>query len=285
VLLKALPPGVSGLDRLVEFSRQFPTALANNGHLLVLVACALAVLLLVRREGTLARAHGGITALLWVFVGGTLLHLLLAKTGWFFRYEAYLVTVGLTVCAAALKLFPWPESKARRAAWVLLALVLATPLAFRAVLALGQTPGATRNIHEQQHQTALFLKQYYKGRAVGLNDIGFPSYLSEVRLLDLLGLASMDVAKLKRDGKYQREALRALATSHRLEIAAVYDEWFGESIPREWVRVAKWSVGSNVVLGSTEVSFYAVSPEQAAELKANLMSFSSQLPKGVAVKW
>jgi hypothetical protein len=53
------------------------------------------------------------------------------------------------------------------------------------------TPQASRNIYEQQYQMGMFLKRCYPGKAVAVNDICAVSYLADVRLVDLLGLARM----------------------------------------------------------------------------------------------
>ncbi len=47
---------------------------------------------------------------------------------------------------------------------------------------------------------ALFLKDFYAGNVVAANDMGAINYIADIRCLDLYGLASMEVADLKRAG-------------------------------------------------------------------------------------
>ena len=54
----------------------------------------------------------------------------------------------------------------------LLVVLLAIPLAVRALSALAVTPGAMRNVYQQQYQMARFFRGAYAGETIALNDIG-----------------------------------------------------------------------------------------------------------------
>jgi hypothetical protein len=205
-----------------------------------------------------------------------------------FRYEAHVVALGIVVLAAALLdrrlLSDLPaaggiDRRVRAAA--ALALLAITPLADRAVRSAARVPGATANIYEQQYQMGLFLKEYYAGAPVALNDIGAPSYLAGVQVMDLVGLASMDVAAVRRAGLYSPLMVDDLARDRGVGIAIVYDRWFPGRLPAHWVRAGSWTIRNPVVVGSDTVTFYATRPDEYATLVSHLREFEHDLPPGV----
>ncbi len=123
-----------------------------------------------------------------IFVAAAFLHIQYCRTGHFYRYEAYLITLGLVTLGAAL---PAAAPKAVRAelkraslaffsAVALLLAFAAWPLCTRANNALRETPRATVNIYEQQYQMGLFLKEFYTGEVVAANDVGAINYLADI---------------------------------------------------------------------------------------------------------
>ncbi|HEY2940860.1 MAG TPA: hypothetical protein VGN09_00365 [Vicinamibacteria bacterium] len=251
--------------------------LVRNPHLLALVAVA-AVTLLARwrspssREGTL----------LIVFIGTAILHLQYARTGWFYRYEAYLVAFGIVAAAVALD----GLGDRVRPRWLPAGLASAAALlcAVRGVRAHVETPGAVGNIYEQQIQMGRFLARYYPGESVAANDIGAIDWLVDLRVLDLWGLASREVAEAKLGGRYTTAGIAELARSRGVRVAVIYERWLDAAggVPPEWVRAGRWRVASNVVLGDRTVAFYAVDRAEAAALTDHLRAFAPELPPGVA---
>jgi hypothetical protein len=146
---------------------------------------------------------------------------------------------------------------------------------------------ATRNIYEQQYQMALFLERYYADSTVALNDIGTSSLLSGAEILDLYGLASIDVARLRLARAYGPAAMARLASERDVDIAIVFDSWLADwgGVPKEWTRVATWSIRNNIVCGDPIVTFYAVKPGETERLRENLRLFADRLPRGVRVEW
>ena len=279
VILKgALGEGLTGWRRvaLVPFLGGW-AELARTPHLLALAVLA-AVPLLARwrppssREGTLLIA----------FLGTTILHLQYARTGWFYRYEAYLVAFGIVVAALAL------DGLGPRVgpAWLPAALATAAALfcAVRGVRAHVETPGAVSNIYEQQIQMGRFLARFYPGEAVAANDIGAIDWLADLRVLDLWGLASLEVAEAKLSGRYTTAGIAERARTEGVRVAVIYERWLDAAggVPPQWVRAGRWRVARNVVLGDRTVAFYAVDPAEAAPLADHLRAFAAELPPGVA---
>jgi hypothetical protein len=279
VILKgALGEGLTGWRRLalVPFVAGWGE-LARTPHLLALVGLA-AVPLLARwrapssREGTL----------LVVFIGTTILHLQYARTGWFYRYEAYLVALGILAAAVALD----GLGDRVRPAWLpaVLASAAALVCAVRGVRAHLETPGAVGNIYEQQIQMGRFLAAFYPGQAVAANDVGAIDWLADLRVLDLWGLASREVAEAKLTGGYTTAGIAELARARGVRVAVIYERWLDAAggVPPQWVRAGRWRVARSVVLGDRTVAFYAVDPFEAAPLADHLRAFAAELPPGVA---
>jgi hypothetical protein len=269
-----------------DFARESALkALLRSPHLLVLMLGALVLLAMEFRTG---RRWSWAQVALGLFLGTSVSHLLLARIGWLFRYEAYLVFVGVIAVAVGAseiraRLWPTEGSRVWHALMTTAAVLLALPLTERATTALTRTPRASKNIHDQQFQMARFLARYYPGASVAANDIGAITDLAEIDLLDLFGLADLEVARRKLHGRYRTEDIHELARDRNVRVAVVYDEWFEKlgGVPPEWVRAGEWTISHNVVCGSSRVVWYAVGPGEAETLIQRLRAFSADLPPDV----
>lgn len=142
-----------------------------------------------------------------------------------------------------------------------------------------------KNVYEQQYQMALFIKKFYQGRTIALNDIGAVSYLADIHLLDLWGLASLEPARLRLLKCYDTQQIYNLSERRGAVIAIAYDSWFETDkiggLPRQWVKIGQWTIPNNVVCGAPTVSLYAVDPSASDELIRNLKEFTTELPADV----
>ncbi len=117
--------------------------------------------------------------MLFIFISMALFHLLFANIGWFYRYEAYLVFMGVLVNSLVLYQFfqKYKISFDRNnifkyLVFLLLLSLIIIPLAHRGYDSFDDTPIATHNIYEQQYQMGLFVKRFYHNESIVLNDIG-----------------------------------------------------------------------------------------------------------------
>ena len=283
VLLKANLPTPK---HWAEFVRDNALATALRApHLLMLIQAAVLLAVLGARNGR--RGSAGLVAAK-LFVGAALLHLTFARVGWLYRYEAYLVFLGIATVAILAnecrgRLWPAGASVAWRGMVAVGWIALAFPLAERAFGSLVRTPRAAKNIHDQQYQMGRFLDRHYHGAAVAANDVGAVAYLGQVDLLDLFGLGTMEVARLKLHGDYDTAKVRALARERKVKVAVIYDEWLEHlgGVPAEWTRIGEWKIEHNVVCDKDHVVWYAIDPAERRILTANLRSFSDQLPRDV----
>jgi len=223
-----------------------------------------------------------------------LAHVQFGRVGQFFRYEAYLIALGIFVLArCSVGLFgvlkQWMATSRARAVGgaivLLLALQLTVPLLTRCIVALPLIPPASRNIYQQQYQMGLFLQRYYNDGTVAANDIGAICFLADVHLVDLVGLASADIYRLRESNEFNTDQVLNLCDRKQVSVVIAYALWLDfeglSGFRRAWTRVGAWKINDNVVCGSDVVSFYAAKPDQERPLTENLRRFSMTLPPGV----
>jgi len=234
------------------------------------------------RRDLFRRLAPGVFFLMVAFAHGTLINM-----EWFYRHAAYLITLGILAIEMtwptggfSLRL---PASRAARLTVAILAIFLAYPLYVRASGAILHTPLAARNIYEMQYQMALFLHRDYPDGPVAANDIGAISYYNDFSLLDLYGLASMDVARAKIGGTYDTATIDRLTRESGARVIVVYDYWFDRygGLPGAWVKAGEWHFTDCYVCGGDTVSFYAPSALEADSLRAELDAFEASLPARV----
>jgi hypothetical protein len=189
VLIKGHTPGDS-LYGFILFIELWITQLRVAPHLpaamLGLIFC-----LILRRRHFPATDAGNL--LLILVISLILMHTMFAKVGWFFRYEAYLVTLSIVATTIALKDI---QFKFARPLPIILCIVILTPLCIRSALSLINTARAGNNIYEQQIQMAQFIKKYYNHDTIAINDIGSISYFTQANIIDFAGLATKDTMDL-----------------------------------------------------------------------------------------
>jgi len=219
----------------------------------------------------------------------TVLQLAFAKTGWFYRYEAYLIMSSIIIVSIlAVKFFKQLRLRENKTLLPILSLViffLFFPLILRSTAAYAKASQACINIYEQQYQMANFVNQFYNKNTIALNDIGAVSFFNQSNVIDLWGLANMQVAKAKKDNYNTPAFLNTVAKNNDVKFAIVYDSWFDSSLLNNWKKIATWQIENNVICGDATVSFYAVQQNSGADLKTNLSAFQQRLPKDVTVKY
>ncbi len=282
--LRDLLPGRHGLtwEAIEELVPSLVVVKLNaQRHISFLVIASL--LWLTYHRGRFWTPAGTVNA---AFVGTALLHVQFAGATSFYRYEAYVVGLGVFALAVAVaESPPWEAGQGRAdrvfrlSASLLLLVLVSAPLRARATRSLAQTPQASHNIFDQQMQMAAFLGSFYPGRVVAANDIGAIDFLTDLRLVDLAGLATREPAAYALHRSFGADQVAAVAERYHAQIAVVYDSWF--EIPPRWRKAGEWQIRDNVVCGDDVVSFYAVDPAVLLDLRRNLQAFSPRLPRDV----
>lgn len=216
-----------------------------------------------------------------------LFHYEFAKTGWATRYEAYLVVLAIVCCGvlgisvAIRQASPSLEFLTASSSVVLLALLLIP----RIYLSDWTLRGGFKQIYMQQFQMARFLAASYPLDTVAVNDIGLVSYWEPRSIVDVFGLASPEITRLKLKGAFNADALSRISNREGARVAVVYAPWLGRALPSQWTLVGTWRMPKTwlgaPVLGGDSVNFYAVNAGDAEGLRRALSSYAPCLPQGV----
>jgi hypothetical protein len=232
---------------------------------------------------------------------GCVIHLTVGECGWFYRYEAYLMAPGLILLGAVwLQKDVWAACLAHLRKglqladqrWVTLSRVallflLVTPLVLRGVWANTRIIRASANIYEHQWQLARIFKTFPKGQArVAINDLGVMSYQFSPAVLDLWGLGSTEITRLKYTKQYDREAVQHLLSRHQIDYIVVFDQWFSprDVLPQHLILVAKLRHPKNIVCLEDTAMLYATNREQALALKHHLEHLPFKLPRETRIE-
>lgn len=266
-------PGAFALSLLNLLGWTSLKQILTSSHILPLVAAAL--LLLLRRPDR------NRTALLLLFMLGTVLHLQFARLGPLHRYEAYLLVIGLLALAAAALPSRPLDSLFPRILFPAALVIMAWPVFY----VLRKTPVAAGDIYQQQYQMGLFLRRCYNGRAIAANDVGAINWLADLDCLDTWGMASIEIGRARAGNRYTPELLDSLCRARGTEIAVVYKNWLLDSkpgrIPDSWIEAGAWTISDNIVCGEATVTFFACDSTRLPALLVNLRAYSPALPPEV----
>lgn len=289
VILKGRLPGFL-YERIVTLSSVLSISTILRNKSLIILALGLIITSLIPRlkNGQMLPNSQNTIQLI---IGATSFHAAFISGGHFFRYESYLFGLGTLIIGVAhsewsfLSSLPDKKRHRQKQSQILLVSLLISSIflmGIRSMRALLLTPQASQNIYHQQYQTARFLSKYYNNATIALNDIGFPAFLTDIKMLDLAGLGSRKPALLKLENKYDIDHLKQWALQEQAQIAIIYDNWFtGIGIPNSWSLAGKWKISKNVVCGSDVVSVYAIDLAMKDKLVKQLQDFSMSLPDSV----
>jgi hypothetical protein len=239
-----------------------------------------------RRFGRLSgdaewRSFGNELLFTGVVAGALLAHVLFGAWGWFARYEAYVVAIGM---AGALVL--WRRvlvaAMARGTVAVAIGVLGLMFVGQRFLTVEAVTPIASLAMYEQNYQMRRFVVDFSR-QPVGVNDIGWVSYRNPNYVLDLWGLGS-ETARLKRAGADRDPLwLRDLVATRRIGVAMVYDQWFPGQIPEGWRRLATLKSAHRMAAPFDTVSVYATSAAAAPAALTALREFGRDLGPGTTL--
>jgi len=204
-------------------------------------------------------------------------HYVFSPLYWVYRYDAYLVGFGIFVAAVVLA---GVGARGVLVRGVLPALLVASLVAIVADVREGFFPATEiagmRNTYLEQYHTALFIRAYYPGDAVIVNDLGAVTYYTQARILDLAALGDIEPLEImRRTGTYTSRDVLTWTAKYQPAIAIISLGWgwIAPVVPGEWIRVAEVEVPPN----RERVGFFAVDPKAAWILRSRVSTHFSPL--------
>jgi hypothetical protein len=281
LVLKGISMNMQDTGNVLGFLLSWLSKAANHPHAMVAM---LVLYFLWNWKSAQTENHRNWIALV---LGMSLAHFALARYNHVYRYEAYLMAAAWlvfwkTICQSGLvrkTASLWKEFREQPFTGLLYGLLLLSPL-WRSIDSYATGTRAMVNIYQQQVQTGKFIGQHFNKAVVGAIDIGAIAWYSDCKLIDLWGLADMDIARLKMARQYEVEPIHGLCVKKKMEVAVVY----GNLMPHPaWQKVESWIIPNNAVCARDTLFFVAFTPESRAQLKNALQSYRKQLPGDVKV--
>lgn len=293
ILLKSSLPGYTQVEILRSCYRAFKNITEPHIFLFLIVSSFLYVFNYKRLKNLWCRKQ----VFLLIVIFTTILNMSLIEfhqNGWFYRYDAYLMALG--VIAIVISVYDYVphildllNKKAGifvRSTILILTILLISPFVLRA-LTFFEIPFATKNIHDQHFQISKFVNNYASGITLAANDIGMIDFFSNSEVLDLYGLANMDVARDKLNRRYSTEEIDNITKRRDIKLAIVYENGYEQygGLPSGWEKIGEWTMTDhNFVCGYETVTFFSVNNKDINNLRKILREFSGQLPESVTYK-
>jgi hypothetical protein len=291
LLLKGSFPDITSLPEFISFTWYLIKILLPVKYLIILfVGLFIFASIYYKYSNYLKKYYRTkIFFMLLMFVFNLILYAAYSKSGWSYRYQSFLVSLGIFVFGIVLFQYIVPDMHRKRLLkWGFIILFIFVPLVYFAIVAfelIVKTPIATTNIYEQQYQMGQFLRKFYENKGVALNDIGTSNYFADIRCVDLWGLSNLEVSKKRRSGFFDANDIRSVCKRNDVKISIAYDTQSRDgdlnSLPAEWIKAGEWEIRDNIIAGNEVISFYAVNSEEFIGLRNNLIEYSNELPRTV----
>lgn len=280
VILKS-PAGANDFGSVITslFNPDFFEILWAYKRILILLVFPVLILIFYRRDEELKKSR----PLTFIFILVVILHIQYAKLGSLMRYEMYIIVFGILINSISILKYIKGRDKRVRVPIILffcLAIILFSTSTYKAA---SDVPAAATNIYQMQYQMSRFTDRYYRGGVIALNDIGAVNFYSDIKCVDLWGLANKKVGDLRRKREYNTEKIFEICKDENTVIAIIFESWYEKygGVPKSWLSAGKWTIPNNITCGADSVTFYATDSACYIKLKENLKQFSTELPRPI----
>jgi hypothetical protein len=217
-------------------------------------------------------------------VVASLFHAVLADMGWFERYQAYLLAIGVYFLLGVVA--ELPRAVQRRA--LVAAVTLVVTFGMVKVVLFAETPLAADDMYRQQYQAARFFERYYDGRPIATDQLGYISLLHDGPLTDLAGLGDYEVLRERPDNREDRPVYwQQLSEERGFEVVAVYDTIALTGAPEDWVLGGSLHIeGEPVTSVTPNLQIWSSTSAEAdvEALLAHLDEFRDDLPDRMSLE-
>ncbi|WBV59621.1 hypothetical protein PFY12_11200 [Chryseobacterium camelliae] len=207
-------------------------------------------------------------------------HSMFADLKGMFRYEAYILVGFCMVLIPKMKpCFVNFINKIRNekliSGLIIMNIVL---MGYKLFVAHMMLEKGGKNVYEQQFQSARFLNTYYNTSKVVANDIGAITYYTDIHLLDIAGLGSVETIRFNEAENHFDKSFKIFLTEYchknKYEMAVVYENWLQGEVPDNWKKAAVLKIQDKFSVAQDEVSFYSIDYGNLQQLKNNIKNFN-----------
>jgi len=158
---------------------------------------------------------------------------------------------------------------------VFIALVLLTTNLY-AVQALDQSRLATYKMNDA---VARFARLYYYKYGITSDDIGMISFFTDANYVDLSGVASTRIARIKTSRYFNTGLIRRLSDDAGVKLAVISSQ-YDKGLPDNWVRMASWNIA-----GREAWTFYCTDTFSISYFKWNMNDYARTLYPDIKVNY
>ncbi len=145
------------------------------------------------------------------------------------------------------------------------------------------TPVAANGIYLQQFQMRRFLLDFAREPALA-NDVGLTAYRNPAGIIDVMGLGSEEIRRLRKANALDATAVQRIAQARGAKLAVIYTSWLGSALPSQWVVVGRLILQLPAISAAGRiVTIYALNQSDVADLSAKLHAFAATLPHGATL--
>ena len=268
--------------------------LPNGWELIItLIAVAIAGWLLlllisqfVRRLVPMWKPSGKLLASIASIISAVILIALSNSGQQFERYRAFgyldlVIVLGL-VLQIVLSQPVVHRSKIYFAATALCVLCIVALLAPKFFFYVDKTPVSSKNIWDEQIQMARFVERYYAMKPVVLIDIGAVSYFTDSPVIDIIGLGTDSIARLRLKNGDVSNVLNPFLDRTAAPLAITYPILLYEP-DSNWKKVGSLEMENSYVCASEHIDFYALHNSDTAWLRSSLADFAPRTTSKVVI--
>lgn len=231
----------------------------RDGGAVVVLCVAVASLALGGADASRVQGTRGARPALFVCVALT--HLLLARVGWLYRYEAWLVGWGVVVIGLE-------GVRGARAGRILVGAVVAWPLLVRSVDAFAAYAPGSRLQSDVNVALARWVEAEWPGAVIAVDDLGAIAALSHAQTVDLAGLGTTEITLLHLRGEWGPAQVSGVLARRGVGMAITGPRWKGLVPPSDVAPVA--SVWTEFGGEQLETVIWCVDPSWMARLMASV---------------
>lgn len=231
----------------------------RDGSAVVVLCVAAASLALRGTEPGPGQGTSGVRPALFVCVAVT--HLVLARVGWLYRYEAWLIGWGVLVLGLE-------GVRGARAGRFLVGVVVAAPLLVRSVDAFEAYSPGSRLQSDVNVALASWVQAEWPAAVIAVDDLGAIAALSHARTVDLAGLGTTEITLLHLRGEWGPAHVSGVLARRGVGMAITGPRWKGMVPPSDVAPVASlWTEFGGEQL---ETVIWCVDPSLMARLMSSV---------------